>query len=383
MSKVRLGVIGTGNMGTAHVKSIQNGKISGVDLVAVCDIDPKAMKKIDDVEKFESSEELIRSGRLDAVLIATPHFSHTTIGIDALNNNLHVLVEKPIAVHKKDCEKLIAAHKDKDLIFAAMFNQRTDPYFKKIKHLIDRGDLGEITRINWIVTDWFRTQAYYNSGSWRATWEGEGGGVLLNQCPHQLDLYQWFFGMPDKVRAFCGIGKKHDIEVEDEVTAYMQYKNGATGVFITTTGEAPGTNRLEITGENGKLVFENNKILFTKNEISMTEFNKTTDKGFGTPEIWNVEIPVNGTNGQHVEIIQNFVDAIADGKELIAPAEEGIKSVELGNAMLFSSMNDMTVEMPLDSDAYADILQSLIDNSTFEKKTDNAVKTDFTKSFTN
>ncbi len=356
-------------MGTYHAREVQDGKIARCELTAVCDVDEGMLKRFDDkIRKFRDSRELIRSGLVDAVLIATPHYDHTTIGIDALKQGLHVLVEKPISVHKADCERLIAAHKGKKQVFAAMFQMRTEPRNKKIKELLGSGMLGEITRINWIITDWFRTEYYYASGTWRATWAGEGGGVLLNQCPHNLDLMQWFFGMPRKVRGFCNLGKRHNIEVEDEVTAYLEYDNGATGVLVTTTGEAPGTNRLEVAGDNGKLVVEGGRILFTRNEHSAAKFCKTAQASFAVPDVWHVEIPAKGVAGQHAEIKQNFVDAILDGKPLIAPAREGINSVELANAMLYSSLTDKTVELPLNGAAFEKALRKLIGKSRGKKK---------------
>ena len=232
---VRMGIIGVGGMGRYHASLIRENELPRCRLTAVSDTDSRALEKWDGVKTFADSRELIRSGEVDAVLIATPHYAHTTIGIDALEQGLHVLVEKPISAHKNDCEKLIAAHTDKRLVFAAMFNQRTDPHYNRIKKLIDDGELGALQRVNWIITEWFRTEAYYASDKWRATWKGEGGGVLLNQCPHNLDVWQWICGVPKRVRAFCAFGKYHDIEVEDDVTAYVEYENGATGHFITTT----------------------------------------------------------------------------------------------------------------------------------------------------
>jgi predicted dehydrogenase len=333
------------------------------------------------LKTFEASEAMIRSGEIDAVIIATPHFLHTSIGLDALKHGLHVLVEKPISVHKADCERLLAAHTDKKVVFSAMFQQRTDARYKRIKHLITSGELGKITRTNWIVTDWYRTEAYYASGGWRATWKGEGGGVLLNQCPHNLDMLIWLAGRPSRVRGFCQLGRFHDIEVDDNVTAYLEYPDGGTGVFITSTGEAPGTNRLEIIGERGKLVLENGKIQFTRNEVSMLEFSKTAKAGFAKPEIWNVDIPADQSGAQHHEITQNFVDAILDGAPLIAPAAEGVWSVELANAILYSSLTNQTVDLPLDGQAYEQKLNQLIAESRHQKKVVQTVGEDFTKSF--
>jgi len=382
MNKVRMAIIGCGGMGATHARNMAN--IHGAELVAVCDTDKhKADTLASDsgVKAWYSSDDLIESNMIDAVLIVTPHYSHTTIGIKALKAGLHVLVEKPISVHKNDCERLIAAHKKKSQIFAAMFNQRTDPHYQKVRELIQSGELGEFTRINWIITDWFRTQSYYDYGGWRATWEGEGGGVLLNQSPHQLDLLYWLCGMPKAVRAHCHRGKYHLIEVEDEVTAYLEYENGATGVFITSTGEAPGTNRLEITGTKGKVVIENGTIHFTRNTNAMDHFSRTSNQAFAKPDTWEIDIPANGWGGQHTEILQNFIDAILSGKELIAPAEEGINSVELANAMLYSSMTRETVPVPLDGDSFEALLKKLISESTFVKAKSDTVIVEMAHSF--
>lgn len=382
---VRLGIVGLGNMGSVHAANIIQGKIPGLELTAVCDRNPKRLVSYTGQAAFADSAEMIRSGKIDAILIATPHYDHTTIGIAALKAGLHVLVEKPISVHKADCERLIAAAKKagKKQVFAAMFNQRTDSVYQKVRELVQGGELGRIQRINWIITDWFRTAAYYASGGWRATWAGEGGGVLLNQCPHNLDLYQWIFGMPDSVRGYCQLGRYHDIEVEDDVTAYFQYKSGATGVFITSTGEAPGTNRLEITGEQGKLVMENGKLFYTRNEVQMSEFSNTTTEGFSRPATWNVEIPIVQKGEQHIGILKNFTNCILHGEKLLSPAPEGIHSVELGNAILMSSLIGESVDVPLSGAKFEKILKKLIATSRFKKKAvkETAPASDFSKSF--
>lgn len=369
MTEVRLGIVGIGGMGSNHLGNIEAGKVKGLRVAAICDIDPQKMARFNDsYSRFTDSAKMIRSGEIDAILIATPHYDHTTIGIDALKNGIHTLVEKPISVHKADAQKLIAAHTDPKVVFSAMFNQRTDPHYIKLRELIQDGMLGEISRVNWIITDWFRTQSYYDGGGWRATWKGEGGGVLLNQCPHNLDLMQWLFGMPASVRAFCKLGQYHKIEVEDAVTAYLDYPNGATGVFITTTGEAPGTNRLEVCGENGKIVVESGTITWIRNTVGQAKFLKTSKQSFAKPERWTIDIPCNGNGPQHIGILQNFTNAILFGEALIAPAEEGIHSVELANAMLYSSFKDTTVKLPLSAPAYAKHLKGLIAKSKPRKK---------------
>jgi predicted dehydrogenase len=383
---LRLGVIGIGNMGATHVQNVIDRKITRCAVTAITDFNPERCQRFTGIAAFPNAKELIHSGLVDAVLIATPHFDHTTVGCEALGKGLHVLVEKPLSVHKADCERLIAAYErrpDKAQVFAAMFNQRTDPHYAKVRELIRNGELGEVRRVNWIVTDWFRSEAYYASGGWRATWKGEGGGVLINQCPHNLDLLQWLFGMPTSVRAFCHFGKWHDIETEDAVTAYLEFPNGATGVFITTTGEAPGTNRLEIAAERGRLVIENGRITWTRNVVPMSEYSRTTSESFGRPETWNIEIPVGGAGGQHTAVVQNFVDAVLDGKALIAPAVEGIHSVELANTFIYSSLTGQTVTLPLDATAFERMLQKLTAESRYQKKvvvTKTASADDFAKS---
>jgi predicted dehydrogenase len=385
VKRVRLGIIGVGNMGSGHAAGVLEGHVKRCDLAAVCDIDPERIKGFDDpVKTFVDHRKMFAARVVDAVLIATPHYSHTTIGIDALKAGLHVLVEKPISAHKADCERLIAAHRKRKQVFAAMFNQRTDPHYGKAKELVKNGDLGDLVRVTWLNTPWFRTQHYYSSGTWRATWAGEGGGVLLNQAPHQLDLLQWICGMPTRVWGFCGLGKRHRIEVEDEVTAYMEYRNGATGVFTTSTGESPGTNRLEIAGDKAKLVVEGDKLLLIQNEMPAGRFSRTVKELFAAPHFESIEIEVDGCGGQHNEIRQNFVDAILDGAKLIAPAREGIHSVELANAMLFSSLTGKPVDLPMNGKAYERRLKRLIKESKVVKKAvkrKKAEKVDMSKSF--
>ena len=388
--KVRFAVVGVGSMGFAHVGNIQRNK--DCELVAVCDIDSKMFDKLSSEQKqnvkcYTDPAECFADPQVDVVLIATPHYFHVDLAISAMQQGKHVLVEKPIAVHKKDAERLLAeAAKHPELVKSLMFNQRTLPAHIKVKQLIESGELGQLRRINWIVTDWFRTQFYYDCGDWRASWRGEGGGVLLNQCPHQLDLLQWFFGMPSKVRCAVKLGKYHDIEVEDEINAYLEYADGKSANFISSTGEAPGINRLEVVGERGLLTLENGKITFKRNEMETSEYNRTSKERFSAPECWDCTIPVKAAGAVvgHEAIIANVAQCVMKKAELIAPLEEGIRGLELGNAMLYSGLNDVTVELPLDADAYANMLQKLIDTSRWVPKKVNAGAVDdseFAKSF--
>ncbi len=384
MNTVPIGIIGMGNIGKHHADYLLAGKVPRCALTAVCSTSPQKLEpyRAKGLRIFDRGEKLIDSRDVDAVIIATPHYQHTSLGIAALEAGLHVMVEKPISAHKADAERLISvAKKNPDRVFAAMFQLRIEPRYLKIRGLIQSGELGDIVRLSWIITDWYRTEAYYTSGGWRATWRGEGGGVLLNQCLHNLDVLGWLLGLPAHVRGYCQLGRYHNIEVEDNVTAYLEYPNGATGVFITSTGEAPGTNRLEIAGTRGKVVLENNRLTFTRNEADMIEFSKTVKVGFSKPEVWHVEIPFDNAPAPHASLMQNFIEAILDGAPLIAPGEEGLHSVELANVMLYSSLMGQTIELPMDGAAFEKKLQQLIAESKFEKKVVEIKNDDFTKSF--
>jgi predicted dehydrogenase len=367
MATVRLGIVGIGSMGSVHAQNIVNGKVPRCELTAVCDPKVERISRFSSARGFLSAEEFLRGSQTDAVLIATPHYSHTSIGIETLGSGRHLLVEKPISVHKADAERLIAAHRRSNQVFAAMFNQRTDPYFLKLRQLVRSSDLGAIRRVHWTITNWFRTEAYYQSSDWRATWAGEGGGVLLNQCPHNLDIFQWIFGMPSRVRAFCNFGRYHDIEVEDDMTAYLEHADGMTAVINASTGEAPGTNRLEVAAERGKVVIENDQFLFTRNEMPMGEFSKTDPGRFSAPATWDIRIPIEGHGPQHNGILANFVAAILDEAPLIAPASEGVFSLELANAFLLSSLEDRWVELPIDGALFEQHLTKLITLSNRRK----------------
>lgn len=384
MKPVRLGIIGMGNIGTHHADYLSSGKVKRCELKAIADSSPEKLAPYAQrgAKAFDTGEALIASGEVDAIIIATPHFQHTTLGIAALSAGLHVMVEKPISAQKADAERLIAVRqKHPKLVFAGMFQMRTESRYVKIKRLIAEGQLGEIARFSWIVTEWFRTEAYYSSSAWRATWKGEGGGVLINQCLHQLDMLQWLVGMPRRVHAFVKLGRYHNIEVEDDITAYLEFSNGASGTFISTTGEAPGTNRLEINGSMGKLVLENDRLTFTRNEVSMIDVCKTARLGFQKPPVWNIDIPIPPEPSQHATLTQNFVDAILDGAPLIAPGEEGIHSIELANAILYSGLEQKTVDLPLDSAAYEKKLNELIAGSKIQKTVVKTSTEDFVKSF--
>ena len=373
MEKVRIGIIGIGGMGTNHAEYLSAGEIAGAELAAVCDVREARLEWARQnlgpaVRVFDSAEALFASGAADAVLIATPHYFHPPLAIQALECGLHVMSEKPAGVYTRQVRAMNEAAARSDKVFGVMFNQRARGEHQKLKELVDSGELGEIVRTNYLITDWFRAQSYYDGGGWRATWAGEGGGVLVNQCPHNLDLWQWICGMPTRVRAFVGMGKYHDIEVDDDVTAYVEYENGATGVFITTTGEAPGTNRLEISGDRGKLLLEDGNITFWRTEVPVSRFRREWKGGFGSPEVWKCAVPFPAGGQEHRGITRNWVEAILHGTPLLARGEEGINGVELANAMLLSSWTDDWASIPVDEDLFYRMLQEKIESSTVSKE---------------
>ena len=375
MKKVKFGIIGIGNMGTSHLKNILDGNCPELDVVAVADVNEERLTvakemvakaketnpEISDVATYTDATEMLKAGVIEAVLVAVPHYDHPRYVIEALQNNVHAMCEKPAGVYTEQVKEMIAeADKHKDLVFGMMFNQRTNSYFKKMRELVQNGEIGNIRRTNWIITNWYRAQAYYDSGSWRATWSGEGGGVLLNQCPHNLDLWQWICGMPCKVDAKLHYGKWHNIEVEDDVTAYVEYPNGATGTFVTSTGDVPGSNRFEITGDKGKLVFDNGKLTLTKLAMSEPEFSKTNKIPFGWPEMETVEVEVVQEGKQHIEILNRFAAAILRGEDLVADGREGINGLTISNAMHLSSWLGKPVELPFDEKLYKEELMKRV-----------------------
>ncbi len=373
IKKVKLGIIGLGNMGAGHLKHFLQGKSPEFVITALADRNKQkldiAVTRIEEascdiadaktVAQFAEGSELIKSGTCDAVLIAVPHYQHPELAILGFENNLHVMCEKPAGVYTNQAKEMNAAAQKSDRIFAMMFNQRTNCIYRKMKEIVSSGTLGELKRVNWIVTDWYRTDIYYASGAWRATWKGEGGGVLLNQCPHNLDLLQWICGMPAKVQAHCHIGKWHDIEVEDDVTCYLEYENGATGVFITSTGDAPGTNRFEITGTLGKIVCENGVLTHYKLAEDERVFCAKAKTGFEKPECETITVETDGENPQHPGVLNAFAGAILRGEPLVAKGEEGINGLTLSNAMHLSSWTNAQVSIPFDENLFERMLKEL------------------------
>ena len=372
MNGVKVGIIGIGNMGSAHLRMITGGNIPDMTVTAVCDIDTKKLNSARNtypaLRVFEDYTDLLKNSDTNAVIIAVPHPLHAKIAIEAFKYGKHVLVEKPLDITVSAAEDLCAAAEKSGNVFAIMFNQRTNGLFRKAREIVKSGELGEIKRSVWIITNWYRTQSYYDSGSWRATWAGEGGGVLLNQAPHNLDLWQWICGMPSAVTAFCSVGKFHNIEVEDEATIYAEYENGATGVFITSTGDCPGTNRLEITGTRGKLVLENGILKLWKLNEDERDICRNSVEGFVEPETEYSEFTAEKEEA-HAGILKNFAGAILYGEELLSPGYDGINELTISNAAYLSEWTgNKKVTLPFDTAEFDRLLKEKQISSEIKEK---------------
>ena len=363
MQTVRFGVVGLGIMGDNHLKTFAG--LKDATLTAVCDTKPERVEKFApqyNVKGFTDYREMLNSGLIDAILIATPHYDHGKITLDAFEKNIHVLCEKPMTVSISEARKVIAAHRERysHLTFALDLTFRSGGNWQSMRNFIAEGHLGKIQRITFVITEWFRSWAYYASGGWRATWAGEGGGVLLNQAPHSLDLLQWIPGMmPKRVTAVAFLAKQHPIEVEDEVSAILEYDNGAIGHFITTTGETPGSNRFEIAGDKGLLWSEGDQVKFRQLKKSVKWLLEDTPELFPKKESELVDIPMIDSKQNHAALTQDFINNIVHKTPLLAPGEDGAASLELGNAMLMIGVTRKPVELPVDSAAYDAFLQEL------------------------
>ena len=370
MGHMNAAVIGIGNIGWAHASCIAGNEIKGMSLAAVCDMSKKKLdafsEKYPEVKCYASYEKLFSDKICDSVIIAVPHPLHAEIAVKAFENGLHVMLEKPADISVSKVKRLNAVAEKSGKVFSVMFNQRTNPLFVKARNIVKSGELGELKRTVWMITNWFRSQSYYDSGDWRATWSGEGGGVLLNQAPHNLDLWQWICGMPESVTAFCDIAKYHNIEVEDDATIFTRYKNGATGVFMTSTGEYPGTNRLEISGDLGKIVLENGVLKRYKLKEPISEVIANSKEGFTQIDYDYEEIHQEEIETSHRGILQNFANAVLFGDELIAPGCEGINELTLSNAAYLSEWRgNREISLPFDNELYDNLLAEKARSSKF------------------
>ncbi|MFD2611644.1 Gfo/Idh/MocA family protein [Paenibacillus gansuensis] len=390
-NKIKVGVVGLGAIGNHHLKYLS--EMDQVELVGVCDIvtsnaEGKAAEY--NTSAYANHVELLENTRLDFLIIAVPHYEHPRIAIDAFKRGIHVLCEKPIAVHLNDAYRMITAFENAklqypNLQFGIMFQERTLPFYSKLKDIVSSGELGTLARVTWIHTQWFRSQTYYDSGDWRATWAGEGGGILTNQCPHTLDVYQWLFGLPSLISGHAHIGKYHDIEVEDEVTAYFEHESGMIGHLIVTTAELPGTNRLEIVGDKAKVIMEHGKIWIHRYPEPLQAFTRTTTQRFVTWDITPEEITIDPAQPSgHKAVTELFVRRLqGENIDLIAEGIEGTGSLTLANGIMLSSFQGKPIQVPIDTDTYEFKLQELIQSSKYVKKPilETSPEEDFSTSF--
>lgn len=370
---LRIGIVGVGNIGFVHATCIYRGMIHAAKLCALCDLNGNMESELaeyfPEVPFYTDYRKMLCEEKLDALIVSVPHPKHSSIAIDAFESGLHVLVEKPMDISMSNGKKLCCAAQKSGKKFGIMFNQRTGSLFAKAKEIVESGQLGQLKRSVWIITNWYRTQKYYDSGTWRATWSGEGGGVLVNQAPHQLDLWQWICGMPKRITAFCNEGKYHNIEVEDEATILAQFQNGAEGVFVTSTGEYPGTNRLEIAGTKGKLVLENGVLKWWRLEQDEREVCSASTKAFDEIPMEYLEIPDQPCSYGHQQILQNFTNAVLFDEPLLAPGYDGLKELAIQNAAYLSAWKgNIPVEIPFDEDEYDEFLRKKQEMYTASKE---------------
>ena len=380
-SSVRIGVVGLGNIAQQHIKNVLEGHVAGATLTAICSRTESDYTRGLPAAHFSDYRELIASGLCDAVIVATPTYSHLDVGTAVLDAGLHLMMEKPMGLSVAEGDELVARANNAGVVAALMLNQRADPLFLRMRDIVASGDLGDLVRINWTMTNWFRPEVYFQVSDWRATWRGEGGGVLVNQCIHNLDILQWICGMPSSLRAFCQFGRFHDVEVEDDVTAYLEYENGATGVFVGSTGEAPGTNRFEIIGDAGSLVFDGKALTLSRNEVPTSQFNRETREMFGMPSSSATPLSIDRAVNQHAILLSNFVASILSGERLIAPLEDGLSSLAIANAMLMSTWTGGQVSFPLDAAEYKQLLEQKIESSVLRTKAEVEVNIDMSSSY--
>lgn len=376
--EVRIGLVGAGNIAKQHIRNLSDGSIPNAVLRATLSRSPEPA--CEGVRHYSSLDQFLSSAGIDAVIVATPTYTHQEIGLAVLNSGLHLMMEKPLGRSAAEARSLITAASNKQ-IFAVMLNQRLHPAYARIKSILESGDLGNIQRVSWTMTKWYRPDIYYQVSEWRGTWRGEGGGVLINQSIHNIDVLQWLTGVPDHITAFAKFGKYHEIEVEDEVTAYLEYPNGSTGVFVTSTGESPGINQLDIVGEIGSLHYDGDNLSMRTCSQRVSDHCRTTRDMFGAPAFATESVAIDPPVDQHALMVRNFADAIAGKAPLISPAREGLASLEIVNAALWSSWNGKRVNVPVDSEEYARALRERIDASGFRKPVGVKASIDMEKSF--
>ncbi len=376
MRSVKLGIVGVGNIGCEHARLVQTDRVPMMNVVALCG---RTIPEEFDVPVFDEFREFLQSG-IDAVLIATPTMHHVEAAKEALAAGLHVLVEKPVAMSVAQARE-VAALVSEGTQCAVMLNQRFHPAYAEIKRLLEQGTIGHLVRYHWTMTHWYRPDVYYQTSAWRGTWPGEGGGLLINQCIHNLDVLQWWLGLPARVRSHVAFGKYHNIEVEDEVSVYFEHDNGMTGTLIASSGEAPGYNSLDIVGDQGMIRFDGDAVHLWRAEGPVSVHRATTRDMFATPDFEKERVNLSDMGQQHVQVLNNFADAILNGVPLLTAFTEGIGSLQLANGILYSAWQDATIALPLAENDFEAMLQARIQRSALRNPAKIDVHIDMDNSF--
>lgn len=362
--KIRVALVGVGVMGSKYADMIVSGEVKNMVLTGVVarnlkaqewaailvnaeGLHPNVYRDVDDM--FAHADDF------DAVIIVTPHKTHEEIAVRAFELGKHVLCDKPAGATIGQAQNMTAASKQYDKVYGMIFHQHRYPKYLYIKQALENGELGELKRMLMVNSRYFRTAHYHQSGSWRSSWNGEGGGALINQGAHILDIWQWLFGMPQKIYAEIPFGKYNEFKVDDEATISMRYENGATGVFMLTTGEAVWQERLEIVGTKGRMLLEDDILHIYRYSKDSTEYIATEDVN-SREHLAITEEVINFGKAEepYVEILENFAEAVISGDSsiLIAPGEEAINQLMLTNGAYCSAWKGMPVCLPLDAEEY-------------------------------
>jgi len=348
MNPVRFGIVGvTGVIGGTHIRAIR--QTEGAELAAVTDLNLAAAQRVASearCELLKNFDWLIKRADIDVVCLCTPHALHAEQAIAALKSRKHVLTEKPMAVTVADADKMIAASEKYDRKLGVVFQYRFRPSVLAARALLQRGQLGQLYRVT-VVHAAFKTQYFYDAAAWRGTWKGGGGGVLINQAPHYLDLLAYLVGMPTRVAAWNRT-LTHRIEVEDTASALMEFPGGAQGFAHFNTVQAPGESRIEIVGDRGTLRIEDNDVRLFQPEIPLRQFAQTDRSHiYAYPRTAEVRVPLASSEATHATVLQDFIDAVRHNRPPACDGQEGRKSLEIGNAMLLSSFSGKPVELPV------------------------------------
>lgn len=357
--RLRIGVVGVGGMGYGHCKTMR-ADVPELELAAVSDSDAARAEKVAQefgVRAFGSWEEMVKSKLCQAILVATPHPFHPEIAVAAMKRKLHVLTEKPLSERVSTADKMLATAKKKGVVLAVMFQQRFAGPFAKAIEIARSGRLGKLLRAFAAMPD-VRTQAYYNAGGWRATWRGEGGGVLINQSPHMTDIFVQLAGLPEKVRGRVST-RMHDIEVEDCADALLTYKDGGIGYIYASTIEPGGEGRIELFCENGRLLVTGGDVKLWEYKPAVSEFIRGATDMWARHKAEPVPVEFAKEWPNHKAVMKNFARHILFGEELLCSGESGLGQLELANAIILSGKTGKEVTLPLNRGAYDRLLKKL------------------------